>query len=49
MVSSHQGFAKRYGLVFVDRTDDDIKSCDRIRKDSFYWYQKVISSNQLPE
>lgn len=49
VVSSHQGFAKRYGLVFVDRTDDDIKSCDRIRKDSFYWYQKVISSNQLPE
>ena len=49
MVSSHQGFAKRYGLVYVDRTDDDIRTCDRIRKDSFYWYQKVIAGNQLPE
>lgn len=48
-VSSHQGFAKRYGLVYVDRTDDDIRTCDRIRKDSFYWYQKVIAGNQLPE
>ena len=28
--SSHQGFAKRYGLVFVIRTDDDIKTCGRI-------------------
>lgn len=49
VVSSHQGFAKRYGLVYVDRTDDDIRTCDRIRKDSFYWYQKVIAGNQLPE
>lgn len=49
VVSSHQGFAKRYGLVFVDRTDDDIKTCGRIRKDSFYWYQKVIAGNQLLE
>lgn len=49
VVSSHQGFAKRYGLVYVDRTDDDIRTCDRVRKDSFYWYQKVIAGNQLPE
>ena len=49
VVSSHQGFAKRYGLVYVDRTDDDIRTCDRIRKDSFYWYQKVIAGNQLLE
>lgn len=49
VVSSHQGFAKRYGLIYVDRTDDDIRTCDRIRKDSFYWYQKVIAGNQLPE
>lgn len=49
VVSSHQGFAKRYGLVYVDRTDDDIRTCDRIRKDSFYWYQKVIAGNHLPE
>ncbi|MDO4467128.1 MAG: glycoside hydrolase family 1 protein [Bacillota bacterium] len=45
VVSSHQGFAKRYGLVYVDRTDTDIKSCERIRKDSYYWYQNVIKTD----
>lgn len=29
LVSSHQGFMKRYGLVYVDRTDTDIKECKR--------------------
>ena len=41
VVSSHQGYAKRYGLVFVDRTDTEIKQCRRVKKDSFFWYQKV--------
>lgn len=45
LLSSHQGFKKRYGLVYVDRTDDDLKELKRIKKDSFYWYQKVIRSN----
>ena len=45
LVSSHQGFSKRYGLVYVNRTDTDIKDCKRIKKDSFYWYQNVIKSN----
>lgn len=49
VVSSHQGFAKRYGLVFVDRTDTDEKQCARVKKDSFYWYQTVIARNGLPE
>lgn len=49
VVSSHQGFAKRYGLVFVDRTDTDPKQCARYRKDSFFWYQKVIARNGLEE
>ena len=49
VVSSHQGFAKRYGLVFVDRTDTDVKDCARVKKDSFYWYQQVIRENGLPE
>jgi 6-phospho-beta-glucosidase len=47
VVSSHQGFAKRYGLVFVDRTETDPKQCARVKKDSFYWYQKVIAQNGL--
>ena len=49
VVSSHQGFAKRYGLVFVDRTDTDEKQCARVKKDSFYWYKNVIAQNGLPE
>ena len=49
VVSSHQGFAKRYGLVYVDRTETDPKQCARVKKDSFYWYQKVIAQNGLSE
>lgn len=49
VVSSHQGFAKRYGLVFVDRTETDPKQCARVRKDSFFWYRKVIAQNGLEE
>ena len=35
---------KRYGLVYVDMDDEGHGSLDRTRKDSFYWYQKVIQS-----
>ena len=49
VVSSHQGFAKRYGLVFIDRTDTDPKQCRRVKKDSFYWYQGVIARNGLDD
>lgn len=45
LLSSHQGFKKRYGLVYVNRTDMDLKDLRRIRKDSFTWYQKVIATN----
>ena len=47
LVSSHQGFAKRYGLIYVDRTDTDVKDCRRIPKDSYYWYQKVIKNKGI--
>lgn len=36
---------KRYGFIYVDRTDDDPKECARLRKDSFYWYKHVIATN----
>ena len=49
VVSSHQGFAKRYGLVYVNRTDTDVMDCARIKKDSFSWYQQVIQHNGLWE
>ena len=46
VVSASTGeMAKRYGFVYVDRSDDDPKNCERIRKDSFYWYSKLIRSN----
>lgn len=45
LVSTHQGVAKRYGFIYVDRDEFDVKSLARYRKDSFYWYQKVIASN----
>ena len=37
--------AKRYGLVFVNTTDDDVRDLKRYKKDSFYWYSKLIKSN----
>lgn len=45
LLSSHQGFKKRYGFIYVDRDDFDTKNLERIKKDSFYWYKKVIESN----
>ena len=49
LVSTREGITKRYGFVYVDRDEDDEKAKDaemkRYRKDSFYWYKKVIASN----
>lgn len=46
LVSATTGeMRKRYGQIFVDKYDDGTGSLERIRKDSFYWYQKVICSN----
>ena len=36
---------KRYGFVYVDLDDKGNGSLKRMKKDSFYWYQKVIESN----
>lgn len=45
LISTHQGFKKRYGFVFVNREEFDLKDLNRYKKDSFYWYQRVIASN----
>ena len=37
--------SKRYGFIYVDQDDDGNGTLKRSRKDSFYWYQKVILSN----
>ena len=36
---------KRYGFIYVDVDNKGKGTLDRYRKDSFYWYQKVIASN----
>lgn len=36
---------KRYGFIYVDRDDAGHGTLARSRKDSFYWYKKVIASN----
>ena len=45
LVSTHQGITKRYGMIYINRDEHDLKDLKRIRKDSFYWYQKCIQSN----
>lgn len=45
LLSSHQGFKKRYGFVYVNREDHDLKDLRRIKKDSFMWYQQLIKEN----
>ena len=39
------GYSKRYGFVYVDRDEDSEKELKRYKKDSFYWYKKVIEEN----
>lgn len=36
---------KRYGFIYVDIDNEGNGSRKRIKKDSFYWYKKVIESN----
>lgn len=36
---------KRYGFIYVDADDQGNGTYDRYKKDSFYWYKKVIESN----
>ena len=46
VVSAGTGeFHKRYGFIYVDRHDDGTGDFSRSKKDSFYWYKKVIESN----
>lgn len=46
LVSASTGeMAKRYGMIYVDKYDDGTGDLSRHRKDSFYWYKKVIESN----
>lgn len=46
LVSAGTGeMRKRYGFIYVDMDDEGKGSMQRSRKDSFYWYKKVIATN----
>ena len=45
LISTHEGFDKRYGFIYVNRGNFDLKDLRRIPKKSFYWYKKVIATN----
>lgn len=46
LVSAGTGeMEKRYGFIYVDKDNQGKGTLDRSRKDSFFWYQKVIESN----
>src|SRR5699024_4770910 len=42
--ASTSEMSKRYGFVYVDQDDFGNGTLDRLRKDSFYWYKKVIET-----
>lgn len=43
--SSSAEMSKRYGFIYVDQDDLGHGTKKRSKKDSFYWYSKVIASN----
>jgi 6-phospho-beta-glucosidase len=43
--ASTSQMSKRYGFIYVDQDDNGNGTLNRYRKDSFYWYQKVIATN----
>lgn len=45
LLSWLNGYQKRYGFVYINREETDLKDLRRIRKDSFSWYKRVIASN----
>ena len=45
LVSTHEGFNKRYGFIYVNRDEDGNHDYRRIPKKSFYWYRSLIKRN----
>ena len=43
--ASTSEMSKRYGYVYVDQDDEGKGTLNRSRKDSFFWYKKVIETN----
>ena len=45
ILSSTGEMRKRYGFIYVNRTDTDLRDLKRSRKKSFEWFREVISAN----
>ena len=46
LVSASNGeMKKRYGFIYVDKDNAGNGTLTRSRKDSFYWYKKVIATD----
>jgi 6-phospho-beta-glucosidase len=45
ILSSQGEMKKRYGFVFVNRDETDLRDLKRYKKKSFPWFQKVIATN----
>ena len=43
--SSHADFNKRYGAVYVNRTNHDLRDLKRVPKKSYYWFKQVFADN----
>ncbi|MDD6793835.1 MAG: glycoside hydrolase family 1 protein [Clostridiaceae bacterium] len=45
LLSWLNGYQKRYGFVYVDKSEKEEGTLNRLKKKSFYWYKDIISSN----
>lgn len=45
ILSSRANMNKRYGMVYVNRSNHDLKDMKRIKKALFFWFKHVIVSN----
>jgi 6-phospho-beta-glucosidase len=44
ILSSGGDMEKRYGLVYVNRGNRDLRDMKRVPKKSYFWFKKVIAS-----
>ncbi|SER69700.1 glycoside hydrolase family 1 protein [Salisediminibacterium halotolerans] len=45
LLSWLNGYQKRYGFVYIDRDEEEVRELRRIKKQSFFWYQEVIRTH----
>lgn len=45
ILSSQGEMKKRYGFIFVNRDESDLRDLKRYKKKSFEWFKNVISTN----